>query len=49
MDYVKSGAWELGGVIKCHEWVEGTEIGYRISDIGVETGSNTVPILISDL
>ena len=44
MDYTKFGDWELGVVIKHHEWVEGTEIGYRISNIGVGTGSNTYPI-----
>ena len=27
MDFAKSGAWELGAVIKHHEWVEGVEIG----------------------
>ena len=35
MDYVKSGDQEPGTVIKRCEWVEGTEIGYWISDIGV--------------
>ena len=34
MDYVKSGDQELGTVIKHHEWVEGMEIGYWISELG---------------
>ena len=37
---MKSGDWELGTVIKRHEWVEGSEIGYQRLDIGVGTGSN---------
>ena len=41
MDYAKSGDRELGVVVKCQEWVEGMEIGYWISDIGVGVGSNT--------
>ena len=28
MDYAKSGDWELGVVIKRHEWVKGMEIEY---------------------
>ena len=48
MDYMKSGDWELGTVIKHHEWVEGTEIGYRVSDIGVGMGSNSIsPLKLS--
>ena len=42
MDYAKSGDPEIGVVIERREWVEGTEIGYRISDIGVGTGSNSI-------
>ena len=41
MDYAKSGDRELGVVIEHHEWVEGTEIGYWILDIGIGMGSNT--------
>ena len=41
MDYAKSGDPEIGVVIKRREWVEGTEIRYRILDIGVGTGSNS--------
>ena len=40
MDYAKSGDQEIGAVIEHCEWVEGTEIGYQILDIGVGTGSN---------
>ena len=40
MDYVKSGDQESGMVIKHHKWVEGMEIKYQRSDIGVGTGSN---------
>ena len=40
MDYAKSGDRELGVVIEHCEWVEGTEIRDRISDIRVGTGSN---------
>ena len=42
MDYAKSGDPEIGVVIKHREWVEGMEIGYWRSDIGVGTGSNKV-------
>ena len=42
MDYTKSSDREIGVVIECREWVEGTEIGYRILDIGVGTESNSV-------
>ena len=41
MDYAKSGGWEIGAVIERCEWVEGMEIGYRRSNIGVGSGSNT--------
>ena len=44
MDYAKSGDPEIGVVIKRCEWVEGTEIGYQRSDIGVGTGSNKVVV-----
>ena len=47
MDYVKSSDPEIGVVIKRHEWVEGTEIGYQRSDIGVGMGSNTLLIFDS--
>ena len=40
MDYAKSGDPEIGVVIERHKWVEGTEIRYQISNIGVGTGSN---------
>ena len=40
MDYTKSGDPEIGVVIERRKWVEGMEIGDRISDIGVGTGSN---------
>ena len=40
MDYAKSGDWEINAVIERGKWVEGTEIGYWILDIGVGTGSN---------
>ena len=42
MDYAKSGDPEIGVMIKRREWVEGMEIGYQISDIGVGTGSNII-------
>ena len=45
MDYAKSSDPEIGVVIERHKWVEGTEIGYRISDIGVGMGSNNNPKL----
>ena len=45
MDYVKSGDLEIGVVIKRREWVEGMEIGYRRSDIGVGMGSNSISSL----
>ena len=41
MDYAKSGGWEIGAVIERHKWVEGMDIGYRRSDIGFGTGSNS--------
>ena len=41
MDYAKSGDRRIGVGIECREWVEGTEIRYRRSDIGVGMGSNT--------
>ena len=48
MDYMKSGDWELGVAIKRREWVEGTEIVYQRSDIGVGTGSNSIsPLRLS--
>ena len=34
MVYTNSGDQELGMVIKHHEWVEGTEIGDWISELG---------------
>ena len=34
MDYVKSNDWELGAVIEHRKWVEGTEIGDQISELG---------------
>ena len=41
MDYTKSSDWELGTVIECREWVEGTEIGVGI-------GSNNIsPLRLS--
>ena len=40
-DYAKSSDRELGTVIECHEWVEGTDIGYWILDVGVGTGSKS--------
>ena len=40
MDYAKSSNWELGVVIECCEWVEGTDNGYPRLDIEVGTGSN---------
>ena len=43
MDYAKSGGQEIGTVIEHREWVEGTEIGYWRSDIGVGAGSNKCP------
>ena len=48
VDYAKSGDPEIGVVIKRHEWVEGTDIGYRILDIRVGMGSNMqlFPILL---
>ena len=42
MDYTKSSDWEIGAVIEDCKWVEGMEIGYQISDIGVGMGSNTL-------
>ena len=36
----KSSDPEIGVVMKRREWVEGADIGYWISDIGVGTGSN---------
>ena len=48
MDYAKSGDLEIGMVIKRREWVEGTDIGYRISEIGVGTGSNTTSEMKSE-
>ena len=42
MDYVKSCGWEIGMVIEHCEWVEGMEIRYQISDIGVGMGSNSI-------
>ena len=42
MDYAKSGDREIGVVVERREWVEGTEIGFWILDIGVETGSNSI-------
>ena len=42
MDYAKSGGWEIGAVIECREWVEGTEIRYQRLDIRVGMGSNRV-------
>ena len=48
MDYAKSSDWEIGAVIERHEWVEGREIGYQRSDIGVGTGSNSIsPLRLS--
>ena len=51
MDYVKSSDWELGTVIKRHKWIEGTEIRYQSSDIGVGMGSNSCLqyIILDDL
>ena len=46
MDYVKSSDWELGTGIKHREWVEGTEIRYQRSDIGVGMGSNRWPLYL---
>ena len=40
MDYAMSDDQGIGVVIKHREWVEGTEIGYWILDIGVGMGSN---------
>ena len=40
MDYAKSSDWEIGVVIKHHEWVEGMEFRDQISNTGVGTGSN---------
>ena len=42
MDYAKFGDPEIGMVIERHEWVEGTDIGYWILDIGVGMGSNSI-------
>ena len=42
MDYAKSGDQGIGVVIEHRKWVEGTEIGYWILDIGVGTGSNSI-------
>ena len=42
MDYANPGDPETGVVIECHKWVEGMEIGYWRSDIGVGTGSNSI-------
>ena len=48
MGYVKSGDQELGVVIECHEWIEGMDIRYRRSEIGVGTGSNSIsPLRLS--
>ena len=46
MDYAKSSGWEIGMVIEHHEWVEGTEIKYQRSDIGVGTGPNIYALLL---
>ena len=40
MEYTKSGGQEIGMVIKHHKWVEGMDIRYWRSDIGVGMGSN---------
>ena len=42
MDYTKSGDQELGVVIECCEWVEGTEIVYWLLVIEVGVGSNSI-------
>ena len=42
MDYMKSSDQKIGVVIELCEWVEVTDIGYWISDIGVGMGSNTL-------
>ena len=34
MDYAKFGDPGIGVVIECREWVEGTEIGDWISELG---------------
>ena len=40
MDYMKSGVQELGMVIRCREWVEGTEIGVGMkSNISLGKGN----------
>ena len=44
MDYAKSGDQGIGVVIEHREWVEGTEIGYWILNIGVGTGSNNITL-----
>ena len=44
---MKSGDRESGAVIERCEWVEGTEIGYQRSDIGVGTGSNRYRIYMN--
>ena len=44
MDYTKFSDRELGAVIKHHEWVEGSEIGDWVLDIGVGTGSKRLCI-----
>ena len=44
MDYAKSGDQEIGTVIECHKWVEGSEIRYWRSEIRVGTGSNKHPL-----
>ena len=44
MNYAKSGDPGIGMVIERREWVEGTEVGYWILDIGVGTGSNNFPV-----